>query len=592
MKRETAVDEMTSDDLFAFLAETDRLRESGDGTTMILEKLLLLVNSLSSEWSVELSQQPGEPIERGQRVLGFLSVQGAMPHFAKLLLKRELADLLERQELERRQVDKLQRLSRAGRMVSSSFDLQSTLEAILEMALEVTGARYGIFRLLDREGEKLVTAAVAGENLEAPLVEALALVDDHITGQVARSKASLRIGDLRQPPWDTKYVRLDQELEMRSELAVPLLGHSRRLEGVLNLESPQQQAFTAEDQLLLETFAGQAVVAIQQARLLDALQEIASGVLEWPCEEALMRVTFLTTILLNAQGAELECSAGLLRQGTPTEEHVRVDLEPGGHLLAYVDEPTDWAKKVLKCLAHHATLALKNERRLELLKSTQQRQALTETFAAVGDLSANLLHQLNNKVGIIPVRIEGIQDKCAELVEQSPYLKRNLEEIGNGAQKALEIVRQNLGILKPRAQGLVNLNQCLKRAVKELGLEDLVEGSLQLPSVQGDVRSLTLVFLNLLENAARAMNHQGTIRVTGQALKRTLKVEVSDDGPGIPESQHQEIFQLTSDRARPHNLGFGLWWVRTVMERMSGSVSVRSDGRSGTTFILEFLKSS
>ena len=45
------------------------------------------------------------------------------------------------------------------------------------------------------------------------------------------------------------------------------------------------------------------------------------------------------------------------------------------------------------------------------LRAAQEQRAAAETFAAVGDIAANLLHQLNNKVGTIPVRVEGIQDK-------------------------------------------------------------------------------------------------------------------------------------------------------------------------------------
>ena len=59
------------------------------------------------------------------------------------------------------------------------------LEAILQMALEVTGARYGIFRLVDGEGRNLVTRALAGEHLDRPLVEALPIDVNSVMGWVA-----------------------------------------------------------------------------------------------------------------------------------------------------------------------------------------------------------------------------------------------------------------------------------------------------------------------------------------------------------------------------------------------------------------------
>ena len=482
----------------------------------------------------------------------------------------------------------LAQLNRAGAVLSSSLGLEATLQAILRLALEVTDAEYGIFRLLDDSGQDLVTAAVEGKNLEKPLVQALPREGKHVTGWVATHRQSLLIGDLSKPPWNEYYFPLDRDLEMRSELAVPLLGTSGRLEGVLNLESPQVRAFDVDDQLLLETFAGQAVVAIQQARLLDALQEIAEGVLEMPCEQVLERLVDITRHLINATGVELETSDRLFRVGAPVGRKAQAALDGLGHLTAYLEEPGEREQKVVACLAHHAVLALKNERRLEQLKNSQQRQALTETFAAVGDLSANLLHQLNNKIGAIPVRVEGIWDKAGAQVQESPYLAKNLQKIQDSAQNALQIVRQNLSILRPRASGMVSLSQCARRATKELELEELVSCELEVPPVHGDFRSLTLVFLNLFENAARAMKGKGQIMVVGKASESSVVVKVADNGPGIPLQRQSTVFELSSDRSQPHNLGFGLWWVRTVMERMDGSIELESDGKTGTTFVLEF----
>jgi GAF domain-containing protein len=66
---------------------------------------------------------------------------------------------------------------------------------------------------------------------------------------------------------------------MRAELAVPLIGAGGRLEGVLNLESPHAAAFSEADSHLLQGLATQAVIAIQEVRLLDALRDTSTRVL-------------------------------------------------------------------------------------------------------------------------------------------------------------------------------------------------------------------------------------------------------------------------------------------------------------------------
>jgi sensor histidine kinase regulating citrate/malate metabolism len=60
-----------------------------------------------------------------------------------------------------------------------------------------------------------------------------------------------------------------------------------------------------------------------------------------------------------------------------------------------------------------------------------------------------------------------------------------------------------------------------------------------------------------------------------------------DSGPGIAPEMQSQIFELNfSQAAHPGKLGFGLWWVKTLMTRLGGSVAVESDGRDGTTFRL------
>ena len=76
--------------------------------------------------------------------------------------------------------------------------------------------------------------------------------------------------------WKAIYYPLDHKLDMRSEVAVPLIGASGHLEGVLNLESPEINTFDKEDRYILQILATQAIIAIQEVRLLEALQDIAA----------------------------------------------------------------------------------------------------------------------------------------------------------------------------------------------------------------------------------------------------------------------------------------------------------------------------
>ncbi len=227
------------------------------------------------------------------------------------------------------------------------------------------------------------------------------------------------------------------------------------------------------------------------------------------------------------------------------------------------------------------------------MRSAQEQRATAETFAAVGDVAANLLHRLNNKVGTIPVRVEGIEDKCAAALRSDPYLAANLDAIGRSAREAMEAVRESLFHLQPLPLAPVSVEDCVAEALAASLLPDevrvVVSGLNDLPAVVAHPSGLALVFANLLENAVDAMGGAGRLTIQGMAQQSQVEIVVSDSGPGIAAELHERIFELNFSgrrKARAEKLGFGLWWVRTMMTRLGGTIGVASDGHSGTSFVL------
>jgi len=564
---------------------------------------------------------------------------------------RQLSNI--RQDLVRSE-DALDRLRNAGMLISSRMGLEETLEAILEMALDVTGAQYGIFRLVDESGRQLVTRVVAGA-AGRPQLDALPLDASSIMGWVAQHRESLCIHDLQSAPWVRLYHPFDADIRMRSELAVPLIGSSRRLEGVLNLESPNVGAFSEQDRQLLTSLATQAVIAIQEARLLDALLEVARLFLLEPHHRLLDHLVTQAADLLNGvdgaiwvldddalvleaatdgtgRGERLPLAdtltgEALRRRAAVVSSDVRRDprfhrselararswtcalvvpllsSEDGaaiGAFSVYGGEEgpgraieSEWDKKVLTCLAYYAVLALQNAERQRALRLAQERHAVAETFAAVGDVAANVLHHLNNKVGTIPVRVQSIQAKCALAIDADAYLATNLAEIEHSAREAMEAVRDSLVNLRPIHAGLVDVAACVQAALADVQPPDGIRVDLaelaDLPSVTASERSLAFVFTNLLNNAITAMAGLGHIVITGRTDGPWVEVEVADDGPGIPKHLHEHIFEFdlpTRASRRNGRLGFGLWWVKTLMMRLGGSISVERNAGGGTCFLL------
>ncbi|MBI3170223.1 MAG: GAF domain-containing protein [Chloroflexi bacterium] len=515
--------------------------------------------------------------------------------------------------------NELIRLRRAGMLISSRQKLEETLESILNLALELTNAQYGIFRLLDKANEYLVTRAVSSVQLERPLVEKLPVNGNSIMALSARKRQPLLIRDLREKQWSDVYYPLDSILEMRSELCVPLINASGRLEGVLNLESPQVGGFTEDDSHMLQSLATYAVTAIQEVRLLDALQEAAQLLIAQPSQTVLGQLCAMANDLLNTSSSAIwlanengemilaSSNGGAVPDKAPVDERTNVLVLP----LMSGDKPSalgmfgafhagtggvrsdtsEWDKKVLACLANYAVLAVQNESRQQALRSSQEQHLIAETFAAVGDISANLLHNMNNKVGVIPVRVQGIQDKYEKLLKEDAYLAKSLNEIERSAAAAMQIVQENLSHLRPIRLERIQVAPRVMDAVQAVGapfeIQIEVNGLEQLPMVNASGQSLSFVFRNLIENAIDAMGGKGRVSIHGKQNSNWVEIAVSDTGRGIPSELHEQIFELAySSRTHPGKMGFGLWWVKTLMTRLGGTVTVESDGKSGTTFHL------
>jgi signal transduction histidine kinase len=258
---------------------------------------------------------------------------------------------------------------------------------------------------------------------------------------------------------------------------------------------------------------------------------------------------------------------------------------------------SDWDKKVLSFLAKFALLAVKNDERLKEIRTIQDQKAMAEAFAVFGDIAANLLHNLNNKLGTIPVRVQGIMNKSKSSVETDIYLANNLDEIERAASDAMTSVRENLDYLRPILANEIEIEKCISEAIimskfpKEIifNLENIAD----LPLVIANEKSLVFVFSNLIENAANAMGGKGIISFFGKELEEFVEINVKDNGPGIPHEIQEKIFEFDysdSSPSTPGKLGFGLWWVKTLMNRLGGFITVESSKDIGSNFKIKLPK--
>ncbi|HXG47073.1 MAG TPA: GAF domain-containing protein [Methylomirabilota bacterium] len=206
-------------------------------------------------------------------------------------------------ELQRR-YDRLLLLHQVSDVIHSTLVPQEALQLIVREAVRVTRATSGSVCLLNPTSRRLEIEAAQGLPADASQIKLR--VGEGLTGWVARTGKPARVGDVTKDP---RYIMVRRDV--RSELAVPLEIEGV-VHGVLNVDSDRPDAFTEEDQSLLEALAVQAARVIRntwlyeqlrlKARLFEALVSVGQAINSTlNLDDALRVITREACLLMEAQ---------------------------------------------------------------------------------------------------------------------------------------------------------------------------------------------------------------------------------------------------------------------------------------------------
>ncbi|MGH7967500.1 MAG: GAF domain-containing protein, partial [Limisphaerales bacterium] len=230
--------------------------------------------------------------------------------------------------------ERLHLLYQVGNVIHSTLDPQEALQLILKEAVRLMRASSGSAVLINPNDGFLEIHASHG--LPSKAANLKLRVGEGITGWVARTGKPARVGDVTKDP---RYVMLRREIY--SELAVPLEVNGQ-VRGVLNVDADRTEAFSAQDQELLEALAAQAARVIHntwlyeqlrlKARLFESLASVSQTINSTiNLDEALDVITREASILMHAK----MCSLMLL-----DESREWLDLRSSyGASDAYVKKP-------------------------------------------------------------------------------------------------------------------------------------------------------------------------------------------------------------------------------------------------------------
>ncbi|MBI3030653.1 MAG: GAF domain-containing protein [Candidatus Rokubacteria bacterium] len=250
-----------------------------------------------------------------------------------------------------RSVEELKALGEVSRAVSSTLDLQTVLATIVARAVQLSATKSGIIYEYDEATEEFHLRAT--HQMEDELVEVLRAapirLGEGATGKAAASRAPVQVADiLNEPEYAfTRFQPILARLGYRSLLVVPLL-FEQRIMGALGVSRQEAGTFASEVVNLLQTFATQSVLAIQNARL---FREIAdkSQQLEAASQHKSEFLANMSHELRTPLNAIIGFSEVLLERmfGEVNEkqtEYLQDILSSGQHLLSLINDILDLSK--------------------------------------------------------------------------------------------------------------------------------------------------------------------------------------------------------------------------------------------------------
>jgi signal transduction histidine kinase len=248
------------------------------------------------------------------------------------------------------------------------------------------------------------------------------------------------------------------------------------------------------------------------------------------------------------------------------------------------------------------------EAREEGQRGTETRLALetrlrqSEKLATIGQLAAEIAHELGTPLNVIGGRARALSRKAADV----PEVVKNADIITGEVDRITKIISQVLDFSRKRGPTVTRVQlvtvvdealEFLREMIQRQSVATDVQTSPPPPEVPGDPDQIQQVCLNLLMNALHAMPAGGTLRIrTGQVTRRKGRLdlappsdyatlEIGDTGPGIPPAAREKIFEpffTTKDAGQ--GTGLGLAVSHGIVKDHDGWIEVESPATGGALF--------
>lgn len=213
-----------------------------------------------------------------------------------------------------------------------------------------------------------------------------------------------------------------------------------------------------------------------------------------------------------------------------------------------------------------------------------------ERLATVGQLAANIGHELRNPLGVVGSSLYLVRQHLGPEAANMPQVAKHLDRIEVEIRRANQTIADLLDLArnKPPKRQRVPLQSLVDGAADASHLPVAVKFESRVPgdlTVDVDPGQFRRVLENLYTNACQAMEGHGHLSVECEAnLDGGIRLRVRDDGPGVSAEDRPRIFQaLFTTKAKGHGLGLAL--CQSIMESHGGTIALEATP-SGASFLV------
>ncbi len=228
-------------------------------------------------------------------------------------------------------------------------------------------------------------------------------------------------------------------------------------------------------------------------------------------------------------------------------------------------------------------------------KELEDRVKRADRLAALGTLAAGLAHEIKNPLTAIRTFVQLMPERHERpdfLEKFNRTVPRELDRVNNLLEDLLDLVRTpTLNISRVHVADCVGqVLETLEPEIEKRGVVVDLAIDADIQPVSADAEYLSRAIFNIVLNAVQAMPQGGTLGISSEVRnvpgeEKTVLINISDDGFGIPEEHLDQIFNpFFTDKEG--GTGLGLAVTNKIIEDQDGSITVRSERGKGTDFTI------